>query len=392
MAQAIDTPDVGTGSGYGAVDASQAEQERKEGCMKKHPRYVLGFGLLGLTLVIVALMMHFAWPEKEPEWKQFVEYQKSFSKSYSKSEVQERFQAFKESLLEIARLRDIGSGSATFGLNQFSDLTAQEFADMYLNAELAGSDDDGQPGGLQSNLGDSPSSTSLNLTAQGYITPVRNQGGCGSCWAFACTGVIEMNYAQANGLSSDELENLRFSEQQVVSCDDVNYGCMGGWPVDAFKYIQSAGGMATEDDYPYKAQTGNCKSNKLNDLVEGTAPQEIDYGSYCGEWRDCSDVDEDSLAASMETNGAHVVAVNASPWQYYTGGVLSADECNADSGNGRRVLNHAVILTGFDISGDEKYWSIKNSWSSSWGDNGYIHIEYGSNACGVGNDALYVNL
>lgn len=202
-----------------------------------------------------------------------------------------------------------------------------------------------------------------------------------------------MNYIQKQGLSGDDVENLRFSEQQVVSCDDVNYGCMGGWPVDAFKYIQEAGGMVTEDDYPYKASTGNCNENKLNNLVDGTKPEEIDYGSYCGNWRDCSDVvDEEALAASVENNGAHVVAVNASPWQYYIDGILTAEECNEDNGDGRRILNHAVILTGFDISGDDKYWSIKNSWSSSWGDNGYIHLEYGKNTCGVGNDALYVNL
>merc|ERR1711933_109 len=254
----------------------------------------------------------------------------------------------------------------------------------YLNPELAGADDDGvQNSGLKNNLGDSPSVTSLNLTAQGYITPVRNQGGCGSCWAFACTGVIEMNYIQSQGLSGDDVENLRFSEQQVVSCDDVNYGRMGGWPVDALKYIQEAGGMVTEEDYPYKGWWGGDCKDDLN-IVDGTQPNEIDYGSYCGQWRDCDGyVDEDALAASVETNGAHVVAVNASPWQYYTGGVLDAETCNAD-GNGRRILNHAVILTGFDISGNDKYWSIKNSWSSSWGDNGYIHIEYGKNACGVG--------
>merc|ERR1719336_1379110 len=98
-------------------------------------------------------------------------------------------------------------------------------------------------------------------------------------------------------------------------------------------------------------------------------------------------MDETAIAAALETYGPMVVCVNASPWQYYTGGVLSANTCNADSGNGRNVLNHAVVLTGFDISSNNNaYWSLKNSWSTSWGDNGYIHLEFGDNACGAAND------
>merc|ERR1719273_920240 len=125
------------------------------------------------------------------------------------------------------------------------------------------------------------------------------------------------------------------------------------------------------------------------------APSNVQYGSYCNSYYDCSNMDEEDLAAKVETYGPMVVCVNASPWQYYTGGVLSADVCNAN-GNGRNFLNHAVLLTGYNLSQSGKdnpsYWSIKNSWATNWGDNGYIHLEYGSNTCGMMNDVIYVEL
>merc|ERR1719219_2099556 len=116
-------------------------------------------------------------------------------------------------------------------------------------------------------------------------------------------------------------------------------------------YVQEEGGLVTEDDYPYKGWSfQGCNENKKTNLVSGTAPTKIAYGSKCEKWNSCDGMDEDSLAATLESKGPMVVAVNASPWQYYTGGVLSGDECNKKAGNGRKVLNHAVILTGYDIS------------------------------------------
>jgi len=403
MAQAVTIPEVGEGKGYGAVDAEQAEQTRNEGGWKSSPRKV-ALGIVAFVLVAtgVALLAHFAG-SKDEEWTQFEEYQVLFSKSYSKSEIQEKFQNFKESLKEIRRLRQVEaqnpSGSATFGVTEFADLSQQEFADQYLglNVDLTAKTNllrDATQGAF---LGDSPSVTALNWTEEGTVTPVRNQGSCGSCWAFACVGVVESVYIEKDGaMDASDVENFHLSVQQMVSCDETNYGCMGGWPIDAMEYVQDAGGLAMEEDYPYKGWwAGDCKSETI---VEGTAPEAIGYGSKCDNYRSCDDMDEEGLAASVEAKGPHVVCVNASPWQYYTGGVLSSDVCNT-SGNGRNILNHAVILTGFDI-GDEReagdfetqYWSIKNSWSTSWGSDGYIHLEYGANTCGIANDAIYVEL
>jgi len=402
-------PDVGTGAGYGAVDHDQAEQERKTGCSgwaKSNPSKVILI-VLGLAAAGVGAYFLFTnMQEEDTEWNQFKEWQVRFSKSYATdSERQERFQAFKESLIQIRHYNLLEklnpSGGATFGLNKFSDLTPQEFQDQYL-----GLDQSSVASQLRNQApvptlkGASPSSNAVNWTDSGIVTPVRNQGSCGSCWAFACVGTVESVYLKNelnNGGVTTEVDDFHLSVQQMVSCDSKNYGCMGGWPIDAFNYVQQAGGLAHEDSYPYKGQTGSCDENQLQDtLVSGTQPTEIEYGAYCGNYGTwgCSDQDEEALAASVETYGPHVVCVNASPWQYYTGGVLSADVCNTDYGNGRRVLNHAVILTGYDMSGGQEgnYWSIKNSWSTSWGDNGYIHLEMGQNTCGVMNDALYVEL
>jgi len=387
----MQVPDVGTGDGYGAVDKTQAEQEKNTGCVgaaKRNPYKVFG-GLLvlGAVAVAVALLVVFRTEDEEPEWKQFQEYQRSFKKSYSRDEVQERFEAFKGSLKEISRLRSL-NGKATFGLNQFSDLSPEEFSEQYLGLNTDLTAKRSMPNIADPvYLGSSPSSTVKDWTADGTVTPVRDQGSCGSCWAFACTQTIESAYIRENGVS--DVENFGLSVQQMVSCDERNYGCMGGWPIDAMTYVQEAGGLASSSDYPYQGWWGvNCRDEPI---VEGTAPSNVQYGSLCNSYWDCSNQDEEDLAAKVETYGPMVVCVNASPWQYYTGGVLSADVCNAD-GNGRSVLNHAVVLTGYDISSKESYWTLKNSWSTSWGEDGYIHLEYGENTCGVMNDVIYVEL
>jgi len=395
--QADNVPTVGEGNGYGAVDLDQKEQVRETGCMKgKSFKIFLGVVLLGVTAAAIAMLAIFHKNE-DPEWPQFQEYQVRFKKNYANDdEVQERFKAFKASLLEIRRLRSLG-GTATFGLNEFTDLTPQEFADEYLGLHTDLTAVPTLKSGVKAAsanpvLGDSPTVTTLNWTANGMVTPVRNQGSCGSCWAFACVQTIESAYIRGGNVDSGDVEDFALSVQQMVSCDSSNWGCMGGWPIDAMTYVQTEGGLALEEDYPYKGYTGSCKNNNLNDLVEGTAPQTVGYASQCSSYNNCNNMDEDSMAASLETYGPMVVCVNASPWQYYTGGVMSESTCNSGYGNGRSVLNHAVIVTGFDLDSSTKYWSLKNSWSTSWGDNGYIHLEFGENTCGVANDVLYVEL
>merc|ERR1719229_562737 len=108
-------------------------------------------------------------------------------------------------------------------------------------------------------------------------------------------------------------------------------------------YVQEAGGLASAEDYPYRGVSGNCRNGQISDkIVEGTAPSKVAYGSKCERYyADCDNMDEYDLAAKVEQQGPMVACVNASPWQYYNGGVLSSNICN-QAGTGRHILNHAV--------------------------------------------------
>lgn len=175
----------------------------------------------------------------------------------------------------------------------------------------------------------------------------------------------------------------------MVSCDASgwNAGCNGGDPPGAFDWVKNNGGLAHADDYPYSSyegDTGSCSSGA--DIVDGTAP-EWAYATEACFSNSCGELDEETMAANVETYGPITVCVNASWWQFYTGGVMTADSCG---NSGYWALNHCVALTGFDL--DDGYWVLRNSWDTTWGEDGYMRVEYGTNTCGVATEAIYATL
>jgi len=205
--------------------------------------------------------------------------------------------------------------------------------------------------------------TSIDWRTQGAVTPVKDQGQCGSCWAFSTTGVLEGAWAAGgHGLES-------LSEQHLVSCDnnDGNLGCDGGWPYKAVDFVRDSG-IDSELSYPYTSASGtsgSCASSS------GTRA-DIQVASHV-----IIDADEDQMAAWVAKNGPVSISIDAmtSIWWSYTGGIVSSC-CNHDP-------DHAVLVTGFGEENGQKYWWVKNSWGENWGEQGYIRLERGSNQCGI---------
>lgn len=296
-------------------------------------------------------------------------FKRDFAKSYASiAEDEARFEVFVENM-KIADARNvaerIAGGSATHGITRFSDLTQEEFAARYLRSmprvTTATVDNTVKP--LAPGV-----SASQDWTGT-YTTAVKNQGYCGSCWAFSAVEQVE----------SDTMRTLSktytLAPQQVVSCDDLeSEGCNGGWSEDAYDYIKQAGGIVQESDYPYSTAssqfgiTGTCKTASTTDPVVTVDS----YSTISG---------ESSMASYVEATGPLSVCLDASSWNSYTGGIMSS--CG-------KQVDHCVQAVGVDTGAG--YWKVRNSWGTTWGEDGFIRLAYGSNTCDITNDPTYTTV
>jgi len=294
--------------------------------------------------------------------QEFTNFVKTYNKEYPTDQVFHKYNAFKANL-EMINAHDSSIGWS-MGLNEFADLTWAEFSAMYKGYKHR------DTSYLRSkNLYVAPEgqvvAAAVDWQTKGAVTPVKDQGQCGSCWAFSTTGGVEGAVFTKTG----KLTSL--SEQQLVDCagSTGNQGCNGGLMDDAFQYIIQNGGIGSEASYPYTAQDGSCK--KVASVSTISSFTDITSGS------------ESSLMSAVN-NAPISIAIEAdqSGFQFYTSGVFKGP-CGKN-------LDHGVLLVGYgtDASGGD-YWRVKNSWGTSWGDSGYIRIARGSDLCGIADAASF---
>jgi len=323
---------------------------------------------------LLALVLAVSATQVSQMKQRFINFKRDYDRSYQTPEEEDyRFTIFSANMKKAALLNEMNP-KAHFGENKFADVSEEEFKSSYLmNVDVADyvmppvkTDFSPKP---NPRFSCKPDPTNFDWNSCNVITPVYNQGQCGSCWAFSATETIESYYAIA-GYTLTEL-----SVEQIVDCDTNgnDEGCNGGFPTGAYQYVEEAGGLESESDYPYTAEggeSGSCNFNQADLVATVTA-----YSSINGE--------QGLYQQTSSSSGGPVsVCVDASSWQYYTGGVLT--QCGDQ-------VDHCVQLTGYANYGQSgAYWIVRNSWATDWGINGYIYIEIGQDLCAIGDYATVV--
>jgi len=315
--------------------------------------------LIALPLLICSLTLK----ESFNTWTQL------HGKEYkSAQEYNHRFNVYKQNLDFIENHNRLSLGF-TVAMNQFGDLTAQEYGYLYLGASFNGSEVSSQEGAYYDPLFNSVGDT-VDWRTKGAVTGVKNQGQCGSCWAFSTTGSVEGAWKLKKG------SLVSLSEQNLVDCSKSqgNQGCNGGFMDNAFKYIISNHGIDTEASYGYNGRDGQCKFNKAT------------IGATLTSYKDVTKNSEPSLTSALQSAGPVSVAIDAShsSFQFYSSGVYYEKACSSSR------LDHGVLAVGYGTQGTSDYYIVKNSWGSSWGQQGYILMSRNKqNNCGIAAAASY---
>ncbi|XP_029569887.1 cathepsin L1 isoform X2 [Salmo trutta] len=306
-------------------------------------------------------------------WK--LKFGKSYSSPVEESQRRSSWISNRKLVLVHNMLADQGIKSYRLGMTYFADMENEEYRRI-ISQRCLGSFNASKPRGGSTflpMLGDNDLPTTMDWRDKGYVTSIKDQKGCGSCWAFSTTGSMEgQHYRKTNKLVS-------LSEQQLVDCSGEfgNMGCMGGLMDQAFEYIKSLapGGLDTEDSYAYHAEDKKCHYK----------PDSL--GATCTGYVDMTSGDESALQQAVATVGPVSVAIDAahSSFQLYKSGVYDEPDCSSDQ------LDHGVLAVGYGTSDDgQDYWLVKNSWGLDWGDKGYIMMSRNKhNQCGIATASSY---
>ncbi|XP_010894819.1 pro-cathepsin H [Esox lucius] len=318
--------------------------------------------LLLFTLYTISALHPFS---EEDEYH-FKLWMSQFGKVYDIDEYYHRLQIFFENKMRI-EYHNKGNHKFTMGLNQFSDLTFDEFKRSFLLTEPQNCS--ATKGSHVSSNGPYPDSIDWRKKGN-YVTDVKNQGPCGSCWTFSTTGCLE----SVTAIATKKL--LQLSEQQLVDCAQAfnNHGCKGGLPSQAFEYIKYNKGLMTEGDYPYTAKDGTCKFKA--DLAAAFVKDVINITKY----------DEMGMLDAVARHNPVSFAYEVTPdFMLYESGVYTSKVCH----NTTDTVNHAVLAVGYGEDNGTPYWIVKNSWGTNWGMKGYFFIERGKNMCGLAACSSY---
>lgn len=296
----------------------------------------------------------------------FLEFVRKEEKQYkTDKEFKQRFRIFRANMKKISALQFYEQGTAVYGVTKFADLSAEEFKRNFLGFNHNPNYVPKKP----RKMAVIPNITlpnSFDWRDHNVVTPVKNQGFCGSCWAFSVTGNVEGLYAIKTG------HLLSFSEQELVDCDKYDAGCQGGFFDTAYHAIEDLGGLETESDYPYLGEKETCAFKRAETRVSISGGLNISHN-------------ENDMAKFLVVNGPISIALNANAMQFYWGGVSHPPKflCNPNN------LDHGVLIVGYGVHRTKftkkmlPYWLIKNSWGKSWGNQGYYMVYRGDGTCGV---------
>lgn len=314
--------------------------------------------------------------------QQFSQFQATYGRRYfSVQEEAMRFQVFSDNVVNAAAMteRARAAGRDTvFGVTKFSDLTSEEFdAQMKGYSPAAAQAVKVEPYALGDvHVSSAPSFFDWRKSGKGVVTPVKDQGNCGSCWAFSATEQIESNWVLAGG------NQTILSPQQIVSCDLLSLGCHGGDTVLAYNYVENTGGLMTEASYPYEDGSDAdddpprlpCMFDKSEVAVK------ISGFKYA-----TTTLNETIMSANLAALNPLSVCLATGGWQSYVSGVLGPADCGI-------LIDHCVQAVGYNLTASPPYWIVRNSWNTDWGIKGYIYLEYGKDTCIIAGQPTYVTI
>jgi len=329
----------------------------------------LSLQLLLVTSAVVTVVL--AHPDHSDSWSEFkLKYNKKYQSEEDETYRQSVWTSTVEMISEHNAEFEAGEHTFNIGENELADLTPDEIKER-MNGLVAPTDseEDGVVMVTESEL--AQLNKTVDWRAKGYVTEVKNQAHCGSCWAFSATGSMEGAHFKSTG------KLVSLSEQNLVDCSrkEHNMGCMGGLMDNAFKYVIANHGIDTEASYPYNATTGKtCKFNQTNIGANITSFTDIPRNS------------EMDLQKASATIGPISVGIDASrpTFHFYKSGVYHDHKCSSVH------LDHGVLVVGYGQEKGKDYWLVKNSWGATWGEKGYIKMARNKkNACGIATQASY---
>ncbi|CAL8365324.1 unnamed protein product [Arctogadus glacialis] len=321
-----------------------------------------------LALFLTFAVFGLASPHLNDQWEAWkAEFQKVYTDEaeavYRRAVWENKWRLVRRHNLEA----EAGNSTFTLGLNQLADMTTDE-----VNAKLNRLKEE-DPTSFDSwtstrwDKGVEKLPESVDWRQYGLVSPVQNQGDCGSCWAFSTVGALEGQMARKTGV----LEPL--SPQNLMDCSLENHGCKGGWVSKAFQYVIDNDGIDSGRCYPYEEKVGDCRYSS-----RGRA-------GYCVSFAAVPRDNEMALQAAVAKVGPVSVGINAGlpSFQSYKEGVYNPPDCSTET------TTHAVLVVGYGTDQGQDYWIVKNSWGSRWGEQGYIRMARHKNLCAIARRPIY---
>jgi len=312
-------------------------------------------------------------PDHDKESYIFTKFQ-TFLKEHKKNyatieEYIARFKIFKSNYEKLEALNTSGMEKPyKIGITKFFDMTPQEFRRIYLNLKISILDLIKAKGAVYQ-ISLEYARAEFDWRKHGAVGPVKDQGSCGSCWAFSSVANLEGIFYIKNK------SEIILSEQQLVDCDKVDSGCNGGLMENAFKYVAEHG-LALASDYRYTGKSGSCKQDHTKAAI------------YVKGHHFAPDHDEENIKKMLVETGPLAIAINADKLQFYEGGIIDDDANDCDP----QGLNHGVAIVGYGTENGQDYWIIRNSWGTNWGEKGYVRFALGKGVCGVNSYVITAKL